>query len=414
MRRAGDPEVLWSSETPVDVNWGWNIAIPVEKCANVAIGDVIDVTVAAINSTEQEWSTQITLCDEDKKAITETYNIGKQTAPYVASFPVTGDMYKYIKENGFRLGGSNCTISKVELRKEVYKGSENSIWIGSATESNITIDLVHLVKAGIKKGDIIRVTLDATDWTQDVSGWVRLQYIKGESYTWTPFEESDLKTINRYDKTPVDFVLLTDAPATILKDVTNNHGLVVQGGSKTTITQVEVLTGHTVKVVDGITNGTVTVDKTDAAAGDEVTITTTPDASYELDAISVRGVSEDIAVTVKDGKFTMPADDVTVSATFKKSPVDVTIKAGDITGGDITAAIAANVAATGAPVKNLTINLAAGDYKVTEPVVAGGSIVVNGATGATIDASAVSAPLFQYGVPAASVSSARRAPATPV
>ena len=69
------------------------------------------------------------------------------------------------------------------------------------------------------------------------------------------------------------------------------------------------------------------------------------------------------------------------------APADVTVDASDITDGDITAAITAKAA--GAPVKNLTINLAAGGaYTVSAPIEAGGSVVING-NGATIDASAL-------------------------
>jgi hypothetical protein len=150
---------------------------------------------------------------------------------------------------------------------------------------------------------------------------------------------------------------------------------------------------YSINVADGIENGSVVPDVTSAAAGTVVTLTATPAEGYELDAITVTGVTTEIAVTVTDGKFTMPADAVTVNATFKKAPADVTVAAGDITDGDITAAIAAKAA--GAPVKNLTINLATdGAYKVTAPIEAGASIMINGATGATIDASALTDPFI--------------------
>ena len=45
------------------------------------------------------------------------------------------------------------------------------------------------------------------------------------------------------------------------------------------------------------------------------------------------------AITVTDGKFIMPAGNVTVSATFKKSTYTITI-ASDITGGTVKASAA--------------------------------------------------------------------------
>jgi hypothetical protein len=76
---------------------------------------------------------------------------------------------------------------------------------------------------------------------------------------------------------------------------------------------------YTVTIAEGIENGTVVPDKTTAAEGDEITLTITPAEGYELDAISVTGVASEIAVIVTDGKFTMPADAVSVNATFKEA-----------------------------------------------------------------------------------------------
>jgi hypothetical protein len=78
-------------------------------------------------------------------------------------------------------------------------------------------------------------------------------------------------------------------------------------------------TGYTVTVAE-TTNGTVALSGTAPyAAGEEITVTATPAEGYELDAITVTGVNSNLAVVVTDGKFTMPADDVTVTVTFKVS-----------------------------------------------------------------------------------------------
>ena len=84
---------------------------------------------------------------------------------------------------------------------------------------------------------------------------------------------------------------------------------------------------YAVNIAEGIENGTVKADVTEAGAGDIVTLTITPAEGYELDAITVRGVTSDIAVEVVDGKFTMPADAVTVNATFKSTTGINSVKA---------------------------------------------------------------------------------------
>ena len=76
--------------------------------------------------------------------------------------------------------------------------------------------------------------------------------------------------------------------------------------------------------------GKVTLDKTSGLkAGDTVTITTTPDRHYELDTLTVKGESGTVNTTKKSDNeytFTMPAEDVNVTATFKKAaPIKINL-----------------------------------------------------------------------------------------
>ncbi len=79
---------------------------------------------------------------------------------------------------------------------------------------------------------------------------------------------------------------------------------------------------YAVNIADGITNGTVSTDVATAKAGQTVTVTATPASGYELENISVQTISGD-PVAVADSKFTMPAADVNVSATFTKTQGDL-------------------------------------------------------------------------------------------
>ena len=68
--------------------------------------------------------------------------------------------------------------------------------------------------------------------------------------------------------------------------------------------------------VNSATNGTVTANKTtNVAQGETVTLTVTPAIGYELGTLTVKDASDN-NVTVTDNTFTMPASNVTVSATF--------------------------------------------------------------------------------------------------
>ena len=82
-------------------------------------------------------------------------------------------------------------------------------------------------------------------------------------------------------------------------------------------------------------NGTVTADKQTAAEGDKVTLTVKPADGYSIDSVMVNGT----AIAASNGvySFSMPANDVEVSATFKKNAVESTYKitVGTTNGGKI-------------------------------------------------------------------------------
>ena len=137
--------------------------------------------------------------------------------------------------------------------------------------------------------------------------------------------------------------------------------------------------------------GKVTASPSAAAEGMTVTLTATPDEGYELESLTVKD-GADAEVTVgEDNTFTMPATDVTVTATFKKLPVDVNITVES--GNDIAAAV--ETAADGAPIKSINVTLEeGGDYTISKSLSAQGNVIING-NGATIDASALTTPFVQ-------------------
>ena len=75
---------------------------------------------------------------------------------------------------------------------------------------------------------------------------------------------------------------------------------------------------YTITIASGIENGTVMASKTSATVGEAITLTITPDTGYKIDTLTVKNGDEDVTVT--DGTFTMPKNNVTVSATFSPLP----------------------------------------------------------------------------------------------
>ncbi len=78
-------------------------------------------------------------------------------------------------------------------------------------------------------------------------------------------------------------------------------------------------TWYTITSADGIENGTVSAwEKT--VEGAPVKVTATPAEGYELEAINYIAEGEETPTAVEEATFTMPAANVTISATFKKAP----------------------------------------------------------------------------------------------
>ena len=72
--------------------------------------------------------------------------------------------------------------------------------------------------------------------------------------------------------------------------------------------------------VDNTNGGIISLDKIEANYGDIITVTTTPNIGYELDKIYVNGEE------LNQNTFNMPANDVTVTATFKKIEYNITVE----------------------------------------------------------------------------------------
>ena len=81
---------------------------------------------------------------------------------------------------------------------------------------------------------------------------------------------------------------------------------------------------YTVSIATTIEHGKVTANATTGVlAGTTVKLTATPDDGYELESFSVTDANTN-AITVTGGTFTMPASNVTVSATFKAKATEPT------------------------------------------------------------------------------------------
>ena len=188
-----------------------------------------------------------------------------------------------------------------------YVAGENSLvngkeWTPEQAEDKMSYD---------ETTKIYSITYD-----KKAAGTYKFKIIEGSS-TWRG--HNDFNTVT-----------CTDENCTVSDVDGNNHNIQIttkvesnititldSTGKKLTISAEPTTQKYTVAVDKNIKNGTVTPSKTSLAAGETFTVTATPDNGYELDTVTVKDASDKVIKPNTDGSYTMPASNVTVSATFK-------------------------------------------------------------------------------------------------
>lgn len=208
--------------------------------------------------------------------------------------------------------------------------------------TNYVIQPAILAEAGVTADNIADCTLNATIVTAGASKEIAVLASDGNTWANQFFWKNDF-TAGVLDIS-LDYVA-GGSTVSPLDSALLFHGkdIVV---SKFTLTVPE--TKYAIETT-APTNGTLSVDKTEAAAGETVTVTATPATDYELDAITVNG--EAITGTT----FEMPAEDVTVAATFKAvesdeptdEPTEDVLETGTYTDGKWSELSAEELAAAG-------------------------------------------------------------------
>ena len=92
---------------------------------------------------------------------------------------------------------------------------------------------------------------------------------------------------------------------------------------------------HSVTVDPDIVNGTISVDNSNPYEGDTVTVTATPVSGYVLETVTFNNTPA--KVVGNKATFTMPNEDVTITATFRTANKYKVTIASDITNGTVTA-----------------------------------------------------------------------------
>lgn len=159
-----------------------------------------------------------------------------------------------------------------------------------------------------------------------------LEYTKVGKATWGRIEKGWISL----------YYVDLDAPVTNLDKNEGNSGTTGGSGSEPTVTEPATPETPATKydiTVEDTTNGLVGTSSISAAQDTVITLKITPDAGYELDTVVVKDASG-TAISVTDNKFTMPASDVTVTATFKAQAAKYKVTVNSAKNGKVTASTA--------------------------------------------------------------------------
>ena len=207
---------------------------------------------------------------------------------------------RYVKLDSVITGaGVTGTIVNTTTVNVRANPGTNSAKVGSLAKGT-KIEILDYVKVG-----------NAT-WGQTEKGWVHLYYVK---------LDAPLSTLDAVVVAPE-----TGVGGTGTGSAPEDTGTEAPETGATEETKYTVTVGAAEK-------GKVTASAASAAANAEVTLTITPDAGYGLDKLTVKDASGNV-ITVTNNKFTMPASNVTVTATFK---VQYNVKINTAEGGKVTA-----------------------------------------------------------------------------
>lgn len=283
---------------------------------------------------------------ESKISVETLHGITGGTAPVnFITLPVADTK---LKVTAVTIDGNNNFVAAYE--KTFSKGI-------SLTQGNLTSFGVLMSE---KTGETIDLSIDETTTaTTDELTWDRAlvhvmvlkgkstidanNYYPGKSRTSTRFYKESTLAItptNSLSIREIVFTATTDGYATALANSTWTNAtasasgktvsIIPTDGTKEVSAVISATTGHTsieitygkpkvkekhsVIISSDVKNGTITATPTTAYAGENITLTATPDGGYILSEWNVTTATGN--VTVNDNAFVMPDEDVTVSATF--------------------------------------------------------------------------------------------------
>ena len=207
---------------------------------------------------------------------------GSGTADDGAAWTVTSDGIEsaFDGTKGIHYGTGKAAVQYIQLSTSDITGTITEVKVNASTASGVTATASVTVGGAAFGGDAQSLSTTATDYTftGSASGEIVVTVTKPSSATKAIYVKSVAVTYQEGGEPAQTY------------DITYNE----------------------------MENGSVT-GPTSAAEGATVTLTVTPATGYQLATLTVEDAN-DVAISVSNNKFTMPAGPVYVSATFEEIP----------------------------------------------------------------------------------------------
>ena len=211
------------------------------------------------------------------------------------------------RDNDFANGSGSFTNNSNDLNWSAFDkvyGANKCIRMGTSSNGSMTSPIVG------QNVDETTLAFDLAGWS---SGTNTLTVTINNSGTF-----SDGTTSKTFTATNSEWNTFTETVINLTSNTTFTFS-----GKRFFLDEIKLETpapGDFAITIDGaIQNGTVVASKQSANSGDEVTLTVTPEAGYEVTALSYNGTAITPLTSGSDPStytFTMPNADVTITATF--------------------------------------------------------------------------------------------------
>ena len=316
----------------VRVKRGWVSSKYLELESAVAIGSVGKVNAYELNIRKD--------ADADSKAV-GTYKEGDS----VTILDVKGNWGKVEYATG-KTGWINLnyvTFSFIGSSHIAGKGTVTADYLNVRKTADHTSTSLTVLK---KNTSVTILAVDGhwgeIEYATGKTGWINLNYVVMDQVYTTGVGKVTASSLNVRDAASTkgkDIGSLSRGDKVTILEVKGNWGKIAYdsgyGWISLNYVEMDTTTKYTV-TIGTLTNGKVEASTTSCRQGSIVTLTVTPNTGYALDKLTVDGKE----VTVTGGKytFTMPAANVTVSATFKAvAPTYTVTISSAITNGKVTA-----------------------------------------------------------------------------